>query len=352
MLTAHYEIFPYVNILDLSRTLFIPNPLQDDSQIFDVDLSSLITIHNKEDVIQKRNSLINYIWKGQYFPTQTLPTKIEREINESQFADLTNISHIDKITISMKYDVNSYSYLIVGKNDNQKLVIYHHGHTGDFMLGKNTIQNLLNEGYSVLAFSMPLIGMNNQPEIDIPNIGKLKLTSHYYFWFLESNDFSPIQYFLDPIAISLNYVEKQYQFDSINMIGISGGGWTTVIYSALDERVSQSYSIAGSLPIFLRSNQNDIGDYEQITPELYQTSNYLELYILGSYGENRKLIQIFNKYDPCCFSGERFTLYQDNISKKLDKLNHGYFDIVLDDTHREHKISNYALEQISKMMKN
>jgi len=351
MLTAHYEIFPYVNILDLSRTLLIPNSLQDDSQIFDVDPSSLITIHNKEDVIQKRNSLINYIWKGQYFPTQTLPTKIEREINESQFADLTNISHIDKITISMKYDVNSYSYLIVGKNDNQKLVIYHHGHDGDFMLGKNTIQNLLNEGYSVLAFSMPLIGMNNQPEIDIPNIGKLKLTSHYYFWFLESNDFSPIQYFLDPIVISLNYVEKQYQFDSINMIGISGGGWTTVIYSALDERVSQSYSIAGSLPIFLRSNQNDIGDYEQILPELYNIANYLDLYIMSSYGDNRKFVQIFNKFDPCCFSGERAKIYSDEIQSTLSKLGKGEFEIHIDDTHKNHKISNHALEIILNDMK-
>ena len=351
MLTAHYEIFPYVNILDLSRTLFIPNPLQDDSQIFDVDPSSLITIHNKEDVIQKRNSLINYIWKGQYFPTQTLPTKIEREINESQFADLTNISHIDKITISMKYDVNSYSYLIVGKNDNQKLVIYHQGHAGDFMLGKNTIQNLLNEGYSVLAFSMPLIGMNNQPEIDIPNIGILKLTSHYYFWFLESNDFSPIQYFLDPIVISLNYVEKQYQFDSINMIGISGGGWTTVIYSALDERVSQSYSIAGSLPIFLRSNQSDIGDYEQILPELYNIANYLDLYIMSSYGDNRKFVQIFNKFDPCCFSGERAKIYSDEIQSTLSKLGKGKFEIHIDDTHKNHKISNHALEIILNDMK-
>jgi len=351
MLTAHYEIFPYVNILDLSRTLFISNPLQDDSQIFDVDPSSLITIHNKEDVIKKRNSLINYIWKGQSFPTQTLPTKIEREINESQFADLTNISHIDKITISMKYDVNSYSYLIVGKNDNQKLVIYHHGHAGDFMLGKNTIQNLLNEGYSVLAFSMPLIGMNNQPEIDIPNIGKLKLTSHYYFWFLESNDFSPIQYFLDPIVISLNYVEKQYQFDSINMIGISGGGWTTVIYSALDERVSQSYSIAGSLPIFLRSNQNDIGDYEQILPELYNIANYLDLYIMSSYGDNRKFVQIFNKFDSCCFSGERAKIYSDEIQSTLSKLGKGEFEIHIDDTHKNHKISDHALEIILNDMK-
>ena len=351
MLTAHYEIFPYVNMLDLFRTLFISNSLQDDSQIFDVDPSSLITIHNKEDVIQKRNSLINYIWKGQYFPTQTLPTKIEREINESQFADLTNISHIDKITISMKYDVNSYSYLIVGKNDNQKLVIYHHGHAGDFMLGKNTIQNLLNEGYSVLAFSMPLIGMNNQPEINIPNIGKLKLTSHYYFWFLESNDFSPIQYFLDPIVISLNYVEKQYQFDSINMIGISGGGWTTVIYSALDERVSQSYSIAGSLPIFLRSNQNDIGDYEQILPELYNIANYLDLYIMSSYGDNRKFVQIFNKFDPCCFSGERAKIYSDEIQSTLSKLGKGEFEIHIDDTHKNHKISNHALEIILNDMK-
>ena len=98
--------------------------------------------------------------------------------------------------------------------------------------------------------------------------------------------------------MSLNYVDTTFNFDSYYMVGISGGGWTTTLYSAIDPRITQSYSIAGSLPLYLRSSPEDIGDYEQIVPSLYRIANYLDLYILDSYGENRKHVQIFNKYDP------------------------------------------------------
>ena len=36
------------------------------------------------------------------------------------------------------------------------------------------IQKSLDDGYPVLAFSMPLLGMNNQPIIESENFGKIK----------------------------------------------------------------------------------------------------------------------------------------------------------------------------------
>lgn len=73
------------------------------------------------------------------------------------------------------------------------------------------------------------------------------------------------------------------------MMGLSGGGWTTVLYAALDPRIMRSYPVAGSWPIYLRfASPRDWGDYEETIPELYKTVNYLEMYILGSYGEGRK----------------------------------------------------------------
>ena len=136
------------------------------------------------------------------------------------------------------------------------------------------------------------------------------------------------------------------------MIGISGGGWTVTLYSAIDDRVSQTYSIAGSLPIYLRSIPENRGDYEQWHPELYQIANYLDLYIMSSYGENRKFIQIFNKYDSCCFSGEFYKTYETEVKDTLSKLDGGHFDIFLDDTHKTHKISDHALEIITHSMLN
>ena len=193
---------------------------------------------------------------------------------------------------------------------------------------------------------MPLLGMNDQPIIEIPNIGTLQLTSHEHFRFLESSNFSPIKFFMEPIAISLNYLDANYDFSSYHMIGISGGGWTTTLYQAIDDRISHNYSIAGSVPIYLRSIPQNYGDYEQWLPELYQNANYLDLYILNSYGDNRKFVQIFNKYDSCCFSGELYKSYKNEIQESINQLKKGHFDIFLDDSHKTHKISEYALKII------
>ena len=127
------------------------------------------------------------------------------------------------------------------------------------------------------------------------------------------------------------------------MIGISGGGWVTTIYPAIDERIIQSYSVAGSYPIFLRTAPENVGDYEQKNPKLYEVANYLDLYVMASTGQDRKFIQIFNKYDPCCFSGNHFETYEKNIKNIVDGFETGHFDIFLDDTHKEHIISKKAL---------
>jgi hypothetical protein len=220
---------------------------------FQNDISALIHINNHDDISKIRSSFINYIWHDSTLPNSKLPIKI----------------------------VNSPSYLFLPNDSNNNLIIYHQGHKGDFLYGKTTIESFLKNGYSVLAFSMPLLGMNNQPVIE-SDFGKIKLVSHNYFSFLESSEFSPMKFYFEPISLSLNYVENNFNFNNISMVGLSGGGWTTTVYSALDERISTSFSIAGSIPIFLRTTENNLGDYEQTLSNFYKIGNYFPLSILLS----------------------------------------------------------------------
>lgn len=313
----------------------------------------LIPIHvnNLHDVEKLRTDLIHYIWKEPAFNNLKLPSKIDKNIVDSNYNDLENLKQIDKFTVSMEFGVNSTSYLFLPQNSNNELIVYHQGHRGDFHYGKNTIEFFLKNGYSVLAFSMPLLGMNNQPIIDT-EFGKIHLISHNYFKFIESKDFSPLKFYFEPIVLSLNYVEKNFDFDNLYMIGISGGGWTSTIYSALDERILQSFSIAGSIPISLRINENDFGDYEQTLSDFYKIGNYLDLYLLASFGENRKHIQIFNKNDPCCFAGDPRGIYDNEIQLILQELRLGHYKIYIDETHSEHKISETTLNIIQNEINN
>ena len=346
-----YKIFPY-GILDSSLDIIKEEASVENNQfIMQADLDSLIEIDDRSDTDQKRNDLIEFFWNvGSLHRLQSAEQllEVEPDISDSRYDDFQNLKQIDKLTIEMEYGINSVSYLLLPEESNEKLILYHHGHDGDFLLGKDTIQFFLERNFTVLAMTMPLVGMNNQPTVEIDGIGEMKLVSHDQLRFLEKNSFNPMKLFIHPIQVSLNFLEKEYDFKRYSIIGLSGGGWTGIVYSAIDDRISDSFSVASSMPFYLRVDERDIGDYEQTNIDLYKISNYLELYVLAAYGDDRKHIQIFNKNDPCCYSGIGYESYEFFIKDKLVKLGKGSFQILIDDTHNEHKISGTMLEYIRK----
>jgi len=353
---GHYKTFPF-DLLRDTKYLFLepqeqaphrPQIYQDISKI-----DGLIRIDDENDVLKKRNGLIQYIWLNNGFPYDKMPNHVE-ELHTHDFTSLNNLKQIISITVDdMEYGMNSISYLFLAESSNDKLIIFHQGHAEQsFSEDEDKIQLFLDRGYSVLMFSMVTHGLNNEPVIDFPEFGNLRLNSHDHFKLIESDTFHPIKYFFEPISVSLNYIDQKFDFQSYYMVGLSGGGWVTVVYPAIDPRITQSYSVAGSFPIWLRAASANFGDYEQTIPEFYRIANYEELYIMNSFGDDRRLVLFYNTFDPCCFSG---TLYEefpfgDSIESKLNELGKGEFVILLDDTHNEHKISDWTMNKILELM--
>ena len=97
-------------------------------------------------------------------------------------------------------------------------------------------------------------------------------TDHWWFLQWEQRGDFPLRYFVEPVVLTTNYATKQ-GYDSIHMAGLSGGGWTTTVAPAVDERIVSSFPIAGSVPCAMRNSTgripgqkwtgNDDEDYEQ-----------------------------------------------------------------------------------------
>jgi len=319
----------------------------------ETDPNQLISVRGDADAVSRRKALIDFIWGPEGFPSN-LPDKIENAVVDQRYSGLSNLKQIDRLIIQLEWGLTSTAYHFIPNRGNNKLLIYHQGHNGDFVGGIATIRFFVEKGYSVIALSMPMEPPNNRPVVDLKSIGKIELTFHEQLKLLEMKSGHPVQLLLTPVAVSLNYAQK-VGYHSFYMTGYSGGGWTTTMCAAIDPRINGSYPVAGSLPLHLRSDAKvfntaqrsaDWGDYEQTIPELYKIANYLELYLLGSHGDHRRQLQVLNKYDPCCFAGDAYRTYEGVVKDRVQMLGPGNFAVFLDTSHKMHEISDKALSAI------
>lgn len=346
ILAAQFQLPPYPLLKAQYIVLKSKEHPETLKEYLETDVAALISIRKPQDVERLRGKLIAFLWGDPGLPS-ALPSTIAQDFIDNRYNDISSLIRIDKLILRMESGLESHVYHFIPKYPNNKIILYHQGHKGDFYKGKKQISKFLDNGYAVLAFSMPVLGPNNKPVIQLPRLGKLKLINHDSMKFLSPENGHPVKYFIEPVVIALNYLEKKQSYLSPSMVGISGGGWTTTLVAAVDTRIGKSFPVAGSYPIYLRSNSpRDRGDYEQTTPELYNTVNYLELYVLGAYGFGRKQLQVINKNDPCCFAGIKWATYKDIVRKLVYELGAGEFDLFFDDSHWKHSISNTAMSRI------
>lgn len=313
-----------------------------------VQADRFIHIKTREDVNQKQRELIQTIWGNPTLPLSLLPRLDQSDVPVKALEKFENLKKVDKYTVSMDYGLSSVIYLFYPRENNEKgVVIYHEGHQGKITNGGLVFKNLIYYGFTVAALSMPLLGENNQPETDIGELGSLKLQLHDQFKFLDY----PLRFFMEPVAATVNFFEKNNPDQPIFMMGPGGGGWTTTLYAAIDPRIKKSYPVSGSYPFYLRSgDQFDWGDFEETYPPLLEAADYLDLYVLGAYGEKRNQLQVIARYNECCYGGLKYQTYEEKVKEAVKNLGEGRFDIFVDEENIEETISASAITAILRDM--
>ena len=274
-----------------------------------------ITIANPADVAAKRKALIDFIWGLGGIPQDRLP-KVEKD-DLSPIPALENLRRVDTLVIEMEAGQTGFAHHLIPKQANSRLVILHHGHAKTFADGaaldagygmQRTINGLLTHGFSVLAVYMPH-QVSFKTRVAGPPPDGAPMSHDEMFDRLRVERGSVMKFFLEPVAVCLHYLETRSaeddfpRYEDFSMVGLSGGGWTTAVYAAIDPRVRLSIQVAGTLPLYLRFG-GSVGDREQSLAAFYRICGYPDLYVLGAHGPGRRQIQVLNRRDDCCF-GER-----------------------------------------------
>jgi len=345
--------------------LYLPLVLGFASPAIALQDDHLITINSPADVSTKRNALIQFIWGAGGFPSAKLPSSVVKNV-QSPVAGLNNLARVDELRINMDAGQSGLAYHFIPQRKNNRLVVVHHGHGCTFNDSpaladqgygmQRTINGLLFDGYSILAVYMPHYN---------PNDCDMSGQAHNNMFANIATPGSPMKFFLEPVAAFLNYLKTKSVagsfpvYQNFSMVGLSGGGWTTTVYAAVDPRIDFSFPVAGTIPLYLRSG-GSIGDTEQTLASFYQIAGYPDLYILGSYGVGRKQVQILNRYDDCCFGVGQHSVQQtgmtwdqamrnteSQVRNRLFNLgSKGFFRLEIDETSPGHMISHNAVVNV------
>ncbi|MBI2929727.1 MAG: hypothetical protein HYY24_29055 [Verrucomicrobia bacterium] len=337
-------------------TGLFPSPVRS-AQLVD---DRAITVHSAREVAEKRRALVTYLWGAEGFPARRLPNVVLTNI-ASPVRQLSQLARVDEFHIDMAPGLQGLAYHFIPQRPNRELVVAHHGHActldddpspADVGYGlQRTIHALLREGYGVLGVFMPHMRPGD-------------CTGGHDAMFTMNTPGSPIKYFLEPTAVSLNYLKTRSRagrfpkYRAFHMAGLSGGGWTTTVYAAIDPAIRCSFPVAGTIPLHLRAG-GSVGDREQFEPSFYRLAGYPDLYILGASGRGRAQVQILVRRDDCCFGeaqhdaqvaglpyADAMRDYASRVRSVLGDIGRGSFRLEIDDTAPSHMISRHAIENV------
>ncbi|GAB2607481.1 hypothetical protein [Kribbella endophytica] len=330
--------------------------------VVDVDVEDLMKVHTEADADALRPQLIAQVWKDTGALPTALPTVRRNVGTPAELPAFSGVRRYDRLEVAMPFGYVATVFLLEPvRRTHRRVALYHNGHGEGLETMQRTAQGLLDHGYVVLLFAMPFYHWNPKTIQDPADPTVQQQPSHNDLNLWESEQYSPLALFLEPLAVAMNHVQAAYRPSSVQMVGLSGGGWATTIYPALDTRITRSYPTAGSLPFFVRPGSPKPsptrGDWEQRQdkqPGFYGLADFPDLYALAAAGRNRRQLQILNRFDECCFNGVGHRSYEAAVRQRIAVIgtdavsneSNGHWELLEDATHGDHTISPYALSVI------
>ncbi len=336
-----------------------------DPRFLAMNPNDFITIHNPSEAEAARSALINVIWGEAGIPLGEPPDVIHKNIHKitsppsdcaekehaethlrllcqaGKYANWANLSGIDELVTAVGPVYTASMAFFRPTVSNGTLVVYQNGYASTYHGQYRYLKELVEEGYAVLAANHIGYGDNycylpieKRPWCDV-GWGEFEVPL-------------PMRVHFSPLVKAINYGLQQKGMSRVAMIGFSAGGWLTSVMAAVDARIVRSYPVAGFMPRFLQ-REGEKAPNQKYEP-LFEAASMLDQFILGASGgasgPARRQTQFFNKFDRCCYAGERALIYEEAVRASAGVMENGSFDVVIDETHPRHKISRWTFNKI------
>ncbi len=303
-----------------------------DPRYLKTDPAALITLGDPGALAAARSRLADAIWGPQ-------GEGRDRRAGRAGPADLpafegvANLGRIEEL-VAPVYRYTAHAFHLVPRRGNGALVIYAHGYAGTFQMHAAHLARLVEAGYGVLAVNYPGYGKGTFP------------TDYAHQRFLEAEPL-PLRIVVEPVVMALNTLADDGLYTRIHMIGFSAGGWLTALIAAVDPRIAASAAVAGVYPLYLHEGLERQPPAEHFYPPLTAAAGYLDLFVMGAAGPGRAQLQVFNRYDRCCYRNRKGTLYAAAVDDAVRALGlGGRFAVWIDESHPHHHISDAAMDVI------
>lgn len=124
---------------------------------------------------------------------------------------------------------------------------------------------LLREGFHVLGGSMSMVGFNTAGLGGSESYSTGAVANHD-FSAVETAGVSGLRPFVDGAICAIAAARSIVSPLSVDVVGLSGGGWTATMLGALDPSIRRTISVYGGAPWWLRSaiGSSAAGDWEQL----------------------------------------------------------------------------------------
>ena len=319
----------------------------DDKYVYDeihprflaTDPRNLLAIHSAADADQKRRDLIRAIWGDDRLSRDVVLVPASKiDARSGGIEDGTAVE--EYLQIQMDHGLASVALHLKPRRHNGRMIIYHHGYAGTFEAHRHLIDRLGAEGYAIIALNQ--LGYGDNPAYaNVAPHGQVNV--HFEMSKLDH----AMRFHIEPTIAAINLAVDKLGYAYVDMIGFSSGALNTVIAAAIDPRIRGSYPIAGVYPIYLREGQEILANGPPYFPPMLAAIGYLDMFVLGAYGgQGRRQLQIFNRYDRCCFRNTKGRLYEQAVNERAALLSGGGFGVYIDETHADHKISSAAIGRL------